>query len=310
MGKIKLLELEIAQAMEEKKDSSGQLEYVGVKLNELQNAKLLSFWVQKSLIMEASKDVGIDTSDQKSVKFSVVLRGKKHKKGEILGTGEFDKYSISKPFSIDWNEPDVYKEGLPAYAVANFPATVAKKLDAFMDQDSKDFERQGFAILEKKAKENKKFKPIEIDIANATGQDLYTTIVSAADALTELVDPKVGIDLIRANQIVIFARQDILTKISTFTMKGDNAAVSAKLGAYSLGMLGGYSTFSCPYLKEASVIITTTFSMGNARKIIAANAGKIDNLSNDLGAYLETTNISDVLFNMIPTAIIHKPKNG
>ncbi|BDX52596.1 hypothetical protein [Metamycoplasma equirhinis] len=300
----KLLEKEIAQALEDKPGQAGEYNFVGVKLTDLQNTNLLKHFVSKSLIMEASRDINIISSDAKSVKFSNLLGGTKRTKN-TLGTGSFDKYTISKPITIDWDEPFVYAEGLPAYAVNNFPATVAEKLVKFIEQDSKDFERYGFEKLEKAAKENKKFKPIEINTTTATGEQLYEQIVKAADNITQLVDKKAGIDLIDANKIVIFARPDILTKISVYAMKGDHTSTSLGLGSYALGTLGGYTTYACPFLKETSVIITTTNSMANARKIIAANAGKIDNLSNDLGAYLETTGLSGITLDMIPTAIIH-----
>lgn len=298
----KILETEIAQSWNVQ--SGGSVNFENVKLSELQNTLLLKHFVAKSLIMEASKDINIVSSDAKSVKFSNLLGGTKKIKSS-LGTGPFDKYSISKPITIDWDEPYVFREGLPAYAINNFPATVAEKLVAFVEQDSKDFERYGFGKLEEAAKNNKTFKPIELDTTAASGEQLYTTIVKAADAITQLVDKKAGIDLIEANKIVIFARPDVLTKISVYAMKGDHTTTSVNLGSYALGSLGGYTTYACPFLKDTSVIITTTNSMANARRIIAANAGKIDNLSNDLGAYLETSFISGVVLDMVPTAIIN-----
>lgn len=305
MSMKKLLEQEIAQTLKESTTKPGEFEYQSIQLSELQNVNLLKNFVSKSLIMEASKDITINSSDLKSVKFSDMLGGKRRLKKSI-GAGEFDKYSISKPITKDWNEPYVISEALPAYALNNFPATVSEKLTAFLEQDSKEFERYGFNELEIAAENNKKFKPIKIDTSKSTGEELYTAIVKAADAITQLVDKEHGIDFIEADKIIIYARPDILTKISTYAMRGDHTSTSLNLGSYALGYLGGYSTYACPYLKKASVIITTTNSMVNARKIIAASAGKVDNLSNDLGAYLETTFISGVIKEMIPTAIIHE----
>ena len=277
-----LIELEVAKALHKKDD--GSTEEKAVTLSELQNVKLLSFFVAKSLIMEASKDVTLDSSDQKSAKFNFMLGGTKKKKTK-LGTGDFDKFSISKPVTFDWEEPYVYGEGLPAYAVNNFPATVAQKLEKFLEQDSKDFERKGFKLLETAAKANKTFKPIEVDI-----------------------DKTKGIDLIDPEKIIIYARPDVLSKISAYAMKGDHTTTSLTVGQFALGSLGGFKAIACPYLQETLVTITTTNSMANARRIIAASAGKIDNLSNDLGAYLETCDISGIVLDNIPTAIIHKAK--
>ena len=300
-----LIELEVAKALHKKDD--GSTEEKAVTLSELQNVKLLSFYVAKSLIMEASRDVTLDSSDQKSAKFNFMLGGTKKKKTK-LGTGDFDKFSISKPVSFDWEEPYVYGEGLPAYAVNNFPATVAQKLEKFLEQDSKDFERKGFKLLEAAAKANKTFKPIEVDIDETYGYELYEKIVKACDEITRLVDKTKGIDLIDPEKIIIYARPDVLSKISVYAMKGDHATTSLTVGQFALGSLGGFKAIACPYLQETLVTITTTNSMANARRIIAASAGKIDNLSNDLGAYLETCDISGIVLDNIPTAIIHKAK--
>lgn len=294
-----LLEKVVAQAYE------SESSFTDLKLSDLHNAEILKNFVSKSLIMEASRDVTISKQDMTSVWFSDLLGGTKRKKTK-LGTGDFDKFSISAPIKVDWEEPYVYAEGLPAYAKENFPATVAQKLNAFLEQDSKDFERAGFAKLEAVAKVNQTFRPIELNVDKTSGEDLFKRIVDAADAITQLVDKKHGIDLVEPEKIIIFAKPNILSKINGFAIRGDHATEGLKQGAYSIGTLGGYKIISCPFLKESSVIITTTNSMVNSRKIIAASAGKIDNLSSDLGAYLETTGLSSVIKTMIPTAIIHK----
>lgn len=299
----KILDQIVAQAWES--ESSGQTTYTELTLNNLQNAELLKNFVAKSLIMEASRNITLNKQDMTSVWFSDLLGGTKHKKSK-LGTGEFDKFSISKPIKIDWDEPFCYAEGLPAYAKDNFPATVSQKLEAFLEQDSKDFERDGFAKLEAAAKANKTFHPIEMNFDTASGEELFTKIVNACDAITQLVDKKHGIDFIEPEKIIIYAKPSVLNKISGYAMRGDHTTAGLKQGSYDIGTLGGYRVLACPYLKDTNVVITTTNSMANARKIIAASAGKIDNLSADLGAYLETTALSAVIKDMIPTALIHK----
>ncbi|AAC33775.1 HtpE [Mycoplasma phage MAV1] len=307
MSTKKLIENEIGQALQ--KQSDGSYKTLEVTLKEQQNAHVLTHFVVKSLIMEASKDTPIEAVDEKGMKFSNMLGGERESKQE-LGTGKFKKFTISKPITIDWEHPAIYRQGLPAYAKNTWPASVAAKLDKFLDQDSKFFERTGFERLEKAAKANKLTTPIKIDTEKAQGAELYNAIVSACDKLTELVDKTTGIDLIDKDKIIVFVRNDILTKISTYALTGNHASQSLSYGSYALGMLGGYQTFACPFLKETSVIITTTNSMGNGRKIIAAAAGKIDNLSEDLGAYLETTFVSDVILPNVPVAIIHETKNA
>jgi len=96
----KLLEQEIAQTLKESTTKPGEFEYQSIQLSELQNVNLLKNFVSKSLIMEASKDITINSSDLKSVKFSDMLGGKRRLKKSI-GAGEFDKYSISKPITKD-----------------------------------------------------------------------------------------------------------------------------------------------------------------------------------------------------------------
>ncbi|WP_036456884.1 hypothetical protein [Mycoplasmopsis lipofaciens] len=300
---MKILDQIIAQAWES--ESGGNTTYSQVKLTEVQNAELLKNFVSKSLIMEASRNITLNKQDMTSVWFSDLLGGTKRKKTK-LGTGEFDKFSISKPIKIDWEEPFCYAEGLPAYAKDNFPATVSQKLEAFLEQDSKDFERDGFKKLEAVAKANTTFQPIYVDFNKTNGEELFSKIVTACDAITQLVDKKHGIDFVEPEKIIIFAKPSVLNKISGYAMKGDHTTASLKLGSYDIGSLGGYRTLACPYLKDTNVVITTTNSMANARKIIAASAGKIDNLSADLGAYLETTSLSEVVKKMIPTALIHR----
>lgn len=272
-----------------------------LKLGDQARATLLTQAFSPSLFLETAKGTDISESNTLSVSFVKAQAGALLTKTE-LGTGSFNKWNQSESITINWQEPLVSKEALQAAAIAHgVPYSAADKLNKFMEQFYKKFERDGFELLEKTATTAN--KAITVNFNTITKEELYARIVQEATKLTQLKDKSEGIDLISPDKILIFVSPEILDKLALYGLVGNRADASFSGGQYSIGTLGGYRIFSNPYLKDSKVMITTDFTTGAGVKVIAAKAGNVDNLSEDQGVYFEATMAQGVIYKTTVTII-------
>ncbi|AWX69697.1 hypothetical protein [[Mycoplasma] anseris] len=265
-----------------------------IKLDDIARAKILGQTVNKNVFLELCKGNEITTANELTVWFSKAQSGALKRKSE-LGTGKFDKWTQGEKIAVEWETPFTSAEAIEAAALMNqdLPLLASKKMEYFIDQFNKTFERESFKMVEKAAlPSNKK----TLDFEKLSGLEIYTTLVKEATELTLTKDKSEGIDLVAADKVVILVSPEILDKIATSGIIGNRALLSFDGGASTVTHIGGYKIISNPYLNETKAIIATEFSCIGGLRFIAASAGKIDNLSEDQGVYFEATYANGIAY--------------
>lgn len=272
-----------------------------VKLGELERAQLLSYVVDNSIFYSLTNGNDLISKDDLSLKF-VKNQASIFSEKNSIGAGTPDKWRITKPIIVEWEAPIKSFEGYLAVEKGATQAIHAgTKTAKMLNQFARAFERTAFKKLENKIVDDN--QKLEFDFQTKTSEECFNLLVSKATELTQTIDEKQGLDLIDASDIVILVKPVILDKISAYGIKGNFAEQSFLNGSYAVGTIGGYKIVSCPFLDKFDAIITTNFIAVAATNVIALNAGRIDNLSNDEGVYFEAQMASAIVWDKLAIGI-------
>lgn len=265
-----------------------------VTLSQVERSILLSKVLTNSLIYNLIPSDTMISADELSLEFIKLQESQWTKKSEV-GTGKADKWRISAPVSVYWREPiKSYETYLAVEKNVNKALNVGKKIAKKLTEFSRMFERTSMSIVEDRViKDNKQ---IQKNLLTMNGSDVYDELVSKATELTQTIDPYQGIDLIDPQDIVILVKPVLLDKIARVGLTGNRAELTFNNGAYSVSTIGGYKIISCPFLSKFDAIVTTNFIGAGATKLIAVNSGKVGDLSNDEGLYVEAAFAFDVIW--------------
>lgn len=256
-----------------------------ISLGIAERVKLLSRTLDNSLIYNLIPNDTILSADELKLEFVKLQASNWSKKTEV-GTGKADKWRISTPVSVYWREPlKTYETYLAVEKNINKALNVGKKIAKKLTEFSRMFERTSIAEVENKVIVDN--KQIEKDLMNMNGDELYAELVAKATELTQTFDAYQGIDLIDPADIIILVKPTLLDKVARVGLTGNRAEVTFNSGAYSVSTIGGYKIMSCPFLSKFDAIVTTNFIGAGATQIIAINSGKVGDLSNDEGLYVE-----------------------
>lgn len=256
-----------------------------ISLGIAERVKLLSRTLDNSLIYNLIPNDTILSADELKLEFVKLQASNWSKKTEV-GTGKADKWRISAPVSVYWREPlKTYETYLAVEKNINKALNVGKKIAKKLTEFSRMFERTSIAEIENKVIADN--KQIEKDLMNMNGDELYAELVAKATELTQTFDTYQGIDLIDPADIIILVKPTLLDKVARVGLTGNRAEVTFNSGAYSVSTIGGYKIMSCPFLSKFDAIVTTNFIGAGATQIIAINSGKVGDLSNDEGLYVE-----------------------
>lgn len=265
-----------------------------VTLSQVERTALLSHTLTNSLIYNLIPSDTMISADELSLEFIKLQESEWTKKSEV-GTGKAEKWRISAPVSVYWREPiKSYETYLAVEKNINKALNVGKKIAKKLTEFSRMWERTSFSIVEDKI--IKDTKQITKNLLEMNGSDVYDELIAKATELTQTIDPYQGIDLIDSQDIVILVKPVLLDKIARVGLTGNRAELTFNNGAYSVSTIGGYKIISCPFLNKFDAVVTTNFIGAGATKLIAVNSGKVGDLSNDEGLYVEAAFAFDVIW--------------
>ncbi|AKF41026.1 hypothetical protein AAW50_03525 [Mycoplasmopsis canis] len=251
----------------------------------------------KSLFQQICKNHIILENNKLSISIQKTV-GSKFQPKSAVGQGTPNKWRITKPFTIAWNEPVTVFEAITAFEQTMLPVDLAaSKAAKVANQWSRIFERTAFKQLENKIIDDS--MQVQKDLANLTANEIYNELVSKATALTETVDVEQGIDLIDRENVVIMVKPTIFDKLAQAKLTGNGTLESFSLGQYAVSHIAGYKIFANPFLKQFDAIVAADFIGFGGQAPIAMNFGKVDNLSNDTGFYFEGKDAYAILYNKL-----------
>ncbi|WP_036452795.1 hypothetical protein [Mycoplasma buteonis] len=273
-----------------------------LKLSQAQASQVLSYVFDKSVfINELCNNNTVLSASSTHLTVAKNQASKLAKKSK-LGTGEFNKWRITKDISIPWNEPLIASEAITQFESQMMPVNVASaKATKILNQFAHTFERTSFTNLENKIiTDNKK---ITFDYEAKKPEEIYDELVKQATTLSTTVDQEQGIDLIDPDDIVIMVKPLVFDKLAKYGLIGNRAERSYDLGASGIKTLAGYRILSNPYLNQFDAIVSVNFLATGAMSIIALNYGKVDNLSEDLALYFEGKFATGIVYDKLAVGL-------
>lgn len=174
-------------------------------------------------------------------------------------------------------------------------SAVAVKYAQALDTFNKEFERGFLKTLAATT------TGALIDIDAITTADLAKAakdqIVDAAFDLAELEDSNYAIDGFDESRIFIDLSSKLFNRLVDERLIDNEADATFKEGIFRIGTMGGFKVRRNEFLGKAGIvdkaakvvhaIVATDVTAVSPRALVAANAGKVDNLSEDQGYYVE-----------------------
>ncbi|APJ38504.1 hypothetical protein [Mycoplasmopsis pullorum] len=262
-------------------------------LNEQQGALLMAMVSDRSLLGDFTKGVRTLTTNELGIQVQrLQIPAISLKTG--VGAGTPGKFRVSAPVVVNWNQPfKMYEAYTAAEKTLGKVAAASSKLELMLKTFARACERSGFEQLEQAIKSENAAEAF--DWTTKPANEIYSKIVDLATEITELYDAEQGIDLIDRENIVIHVKPRLFDKIAQAGMIGNRVDVSYELGQYGVSTIGGYVIKANPFLRDYEAIIGADFAAAEGRKVLAANAGSLGDLSNDEGAYFEGLNAFGVI---------------
>lgn len=177
-------------------------------------------------------------------------------------------------------------------------SAVAVKYAQALDTFNKEFERGFLKTVAAAATGAANVKAIDVD--GITSADLAKAakneIVDAAFELAELEDANYAIDGFDESRIFIDLSSKLFNRLVDERLIEDEADATFKEGIFRIGTMGGFRVRRNEFLGKAGIvnggkivhaIVASDVTAVSPRALVAANAGKVDNLSEDQGYYVE-----------------------
>ena len=257
-----------------------------IKLSEAERATIASYLVENSLIGMLGTKLTIQSANRSNVVFLKNL-GQTWSDKEKPGPGEFETPKL-QPVTINWLKP---KKQAVAYTEADLqlglPDSTRIKLEAAAKEFNKEYERYCWKEIETKVSgqtDSKIIKDILDD--SVEPKKAFAEIMNLADKLLTHKSKKEYLDGISKEDIIIFVKPSVFTKLVLAGLTGSMAQTAFIGGKYAIANLGGYTIVENQYLDIADVIVTTNFIAASMKNVNAANVGVL-NPTNDIGLYFE-----------------------
>lgn len=257
-----------------------------IKLSEVERATIASYLVENSLIGMLGTKLTIQSANRSNVVFLKNL-GQTWSDKEKPGPGEFETPKL-QPVTINWLKP---KKQAVAYTEADLqlglPDSTRIKLEAAAKEFNKEYERHCWKEIETKVSgqtDSKIIKDILDD--SVEPKKAFAEIMNLADKLLTHKSKKEYLDGISKEDIIIFVKPSVFTKLVLAGLTGSMAQTAFIGGKYAIANLGGYTIVENQYLDIADVIVTTNFIAASMKNVNAANVGVL-NPTNDIGLYFE-----------------------
>lgn len=257
-----------------------------IKLSEAERATIASYLVENSLVGMLGTKLTIQSANRSNVVFLKNL-GQTWSDKEKPGPGEFEAPKL-QPVTINWLKP---KKQAVAYTEADLqlglPDSTRIKLEAAAKEFNKEYERHCWKEIETKVSAQADSKIVK-DILNdaVEPKKAFAEIMDLADKLLTHKSKKEYLDGISKEDIIIFVKPSVFTKLVLAGLTGSMAQTAFIGGKYAIANLGGYTIVENQYLDKADVIVTTNFIAASMKNVNAANVG-ILNPTNDIGLYFE-----------------------
>lgn len=257
-----------------------------IKLSEAERATIASYLVENSLVGMLGTKLTIQSANRSNVVFLKNL-GQTWSDKEKPGPGEFETPKL-QPVTINWLKP---KKQAVAYTEADLqlglPDSTRIKLEAAAKEFNKEYERHCWKEIETKVSAQADSKIVK-DILNdaVEPKKAFAEIMDLADKLLTHKSKKEYLDGISKEDIIIFVKPSVFTKLVLAGLTGSMAQTAFIGGKYAIANLGGYTIVENQYLDKADVIVTTNFIAASMKNVNAANVGVL-NPTNDIGLYFE-----------------------
>lgn len=264
-----------------------------IKLTDAERSVLCSYLVDKSIIGLLGTKLSVASTSKANVVF-LKNQDQTWKDKEAPGPGEFQKPNFD-PVTINWLKPKMQSVAFTeADLQLGLPSAASTKLAAAATSFAKNFERHCWKELETKLNTLASQKIIK-DLSSLDGKAAYVEIMNLANKLLELKNEKEGLDGVSKDDIIIFVKPSILTKISLAGLVGNMAQTAFLAGKYGISTLGGYTIVENPYLSKADVIVATNFTAASMKHINAANIATLAP-TNDIGMYFEAMGLFGLVY--------------
>lgn len=257
-----------------------------IKLSEAERATIASYLVENSLVGMLGTKLTIQSANRSNVVFLKNL-GQTWSDKEKPGPGEFETPKL-QPVTINWLKP---KKQAVAYTEADLqlglPDSTRIKLEAAAKEFNKEYERHCWKEIETKVSSQADSKIVK-DILDDSVEPkkAFSAIMDLADKLLTHKSKKEYLDGISKEDIIIFVKPSVFTKLVLAGLTGSMAQTAFIGGKYAIANLGGYTIVENQYLDKADVIVTTNFIAASMKNVNAANVGVL-NPTNDIGLYFE-----------------------
>lgn len=257
-----------------------------IKLSEAERATIASYLVENSLVGMLGTNLTIQSANRSNVVFLKNL-GQTWSDKEKPGPGEFETPKL-QPVTINWLKP---KKQAVAYTEADLqlglPDSTRIKLEAAAKEFNKEYERHCWKEIETKVSAQADSKIVK-DILNdaVEPKKAFAEIMDLADKLLTHKSKKEYLDGVSKEDIIIFVKPSVFTKLVLAGLTGSMAQTAFIGGKYAIANLGGYTIVENQYLDKADVIVTTNFIAASMKNVNAANVGVL-NPTNDIGLYFE-----------------------